>query len=138
MDTQILHRSLRSSAVVTYSRSGGPGGQNVNKVNTKATVRLPLGGLRGLSDPEQHRLRTILASRLSMEGTELVIQCDEERSQGMNQEKALARMEILVISAAKLPKKRRPTKPTRASREARLVSKKLQGRKKQTRSHPLV
>jgi ribosome-associated protein len=122
MNLPELRRSIREKAVISYSRSGGPGGQNVNKVNTKVTLRIRPGDLTGLSEAEQVRLGTVLAGRLTGEA-ELVISSGEERSQRINQERAFSRVEVLITAAARIPRSRRPTKPTRASREKRLQSK---------------
>ena len=127
-----LHRSIRSHGKAAFSRSGGPGGQNVNKVNTKVCLRISLAALRGLSDGESARLREVLASRLSRgeTGPELVIAVDEERSQRTNRERAYARLEALITVSARLPKRRRPTRPSRAAREERLHTKHLRALKK--------
>jgi ribosome-associated protein len=122
MNLSELRRSIREKAMVTYSRSGGPGGQNVNKVNTKVTLRVKPVDLAGLSEAEQARLGAVLAGRLTGED-ELVISSDEERSQRINQERAFSRAEVLITTAARIPRSRRPTKPTKASREKRLQSK---------------
>jgi ribosome-associated protein len=129
MDIFLLHQSILAAAKSSFARSGGPGGQNVNKVNTKVCLRLNLNDLAGLSDVESARLREILSSRINGEG-ELVINADEERSQRTNLERAYMRMEALVSAAARIPKHRRPTKPSRASRENRLQSKRIQSQKK--------
>jgi ribosome-associated protein len=133
MDIYKLHQSIVKTVEVSYSRSGGPGGQNVNKVNTKVTLLLKLNALDGLSENEYQRLKDTLASRLSADGEELVIQSDEERLQSRNEGIGFIRLERLVITSARLPKKRRPTKPTRASKEKRLNSKRLHGLKKNNR-----
>jgi len=133
MDIQKLHQSIVNSVKVSYSHSGGPGGQNVNKVNTKVTLRLRLCDVEGLSEAEYIRLKDMLASRLSNYGEELVIQSDEERSQSINEERGFERLELLITKSARLPKRRRPTKPTRASQEERLKAKKLHGLKKSKR-----
>ena len=132
MDIYLLRQSIYASAEAAFSRSGGPGGQNVNKVNTKVTLRLRLGGLAGLSELELERVKSVLANRISNEG-EIVIASDEERSQRTNLERAYSRMEALISSAARLPKHRRPTKPSKAAREKRLQTKKLQAQKKAER-----
>jgi ribosome-associated protein len=138
MDQFLLRQSVRLAAQPGFSRSGGPGGQNVNKVNTKVTLRLRLEDLAGLTDAEMNRLRETLASRLSGgdAGEEIVIASSEERSQRTNLERGLARLEAMISTAARLPKLRRPTKPTRAGREQRLQAKRLNALKKQDRRRP--
>jgi len=132
MDSLLLYQSIHSAARADFSRSGGPGGQNVNKVNTRVTLRIDLNSIKGLNEAETARLRETLATRITGEG-EIVIHASEERSQRTNLERAYARMEALVVNAARLPRLRRPTKPGRAAREERLRSKRLRGHKKAAR-----
>jgi ribosome-associated protein len=147
MNTEQLHLSIRTAALATFSRSGGPGGQNVNKLNTKVTLHVPLAALEGLSAAERDRLVRVLASRLSglrqtsdasensdTSAAELVISSSEERSQRVNLERAYARAEALITAASRLPKQRRPTKPSRAARERRLAEKTHQSQKKANRA----
>ncbi|MDR2185740.1 MAG: aminoacyl-tRNA hydrolase [Treponema sp.] len=139
MNIPDLYRSIREHTVPSYSRSGGPGGQNVNKVNTKVTLRLKLGELEGLSEAELSRLREVLGSRLSHRDQEpsgedeIIVVSGEERSRLTNQERAFSRLEALITAAARLPKHRRSTKPSRASREKRLRSKRFRSLKKSAR-----
>ena len=132
MDPVRLRASIAEYARLNFSRSGGPGGQNVNKVNSRVEIRIQLDDLEGLSEAERQRLRTILSNRITTDG-ELVLFVSDERSQLENKGRAFRRLEQLVLSAAKLPKQRRPTQPTRASREQRLLHKKLTGLKKTRR-----
>jgi ribosome-associated protein len=135
MDTLLLHNSIHIAARADFARSGGPGGQNVNKLNTKVCLRLNLDDLAGLSEAEYARLKETLGSRITGEG-ELVIHADEERSRLTNLRRAYARMEALVTAAARLPTRRRPTKPSHAAREKRLNSKRIQSAKKSGRRSP--
>ena len=134
MDLLLLYQSIRTASKTDFSRSGGPGGQNVNKVNTKVTLRIKLDELAGLGDVEVARLKETLASRITGQG-ELVIAAREERSQHTNLERAYARVETLIANAARLPRLRRLTTPSRAAREERLHSKRYTGLKKINRRY---
>ena len=134
MNTALLRQSIRAASKPSFSRSGGPGGQNVNKVNTKVTLRLQLDDVEGLDDNEYVRLKETLSSRISGAG-ELIITASEERSQRTNLERAYIRMEALIINAARIPRQRRPTKPSRAAKEERLRSKRLRGKIKAARRY---
>ena len=114
------------------SRSSGAGGQHVNKTSSRIEVFWNLLTSRALTDEQRERLRHKLASRITTDGSIRVVASDM-RSQSRNKELAEERLAELVRVALIVPKKRRPTRPTRAAREARLDSKKRQSHKKRER-----
>jgi ribosome-associated protein len=132
MNLDLVRASIESGATLDFARSGGPGGQNVNKVNSKAIARIRLDEVRGLSPAEAAMAAQRLSNRLTTSG-ELIVQSDEERDQGRNRDAAVSRLVSIVASAARLPKPRKATKPTRASRERRLSSKRVHAESKRFR-----
>ena len=117
----------------TASRSSGPGGQNVNKVATKVTLRFDLRGTRALGRAQKARLREIAGRRLDSEGA-LLISAQAERSQKRNLERARAGLRRLIQQALPAPKRRVPTKPSRAAKRRRLQEKRNRGERKRSRS----
>jgi len=117
---------------IRFSRSGGPGGQNVNKVETRAEVLFDLAGSDLLSPADRARATARLASRLTKEGV-LAVACERTRHRERNLREALERMGEILREAILPPKPRRRTRPTRSSRERRLESKRREGEKKKWR-----
>ncbi len=115
-----------------FVRSSGPGGQNVNKVATAAQLRFDVTASPSLPDRVKERLPKLAGRRMTADGV-IVIDARRYRTQERNRQDAIDRLVRLIKKAAARPKRRRATKPTRASRERRLTTKKQRGRLKRDR-----
>jgi len=123
---------LQKETTYKASRSGGKGGQNVNKVSSKVELLFSVNASLLFTDEEKELLNTKLQSRFNKDGLVQVI-CDEERSQYLNKEKALERLVMLLTKALHQPKNRKATKPGKKAKAARLNTKRIQGEKKENR-----
>lgn len=131
MDIATILSELRFKAI----RSSGPGGQHANKVSSKVEVSFDVQNSKGITEREKSRLYLKLQSKLSKNGL-LVLQCDESRSQHTNKSIVTKRLLDVLKIALVIPKKRKPSKPSRSSIEKRLKSKKKAALKKANRSKP--
>ena len=125
-------RIPRTEIDVRATRSGGPGGQHVNTSSTRIELRWHPASSVALSDVQRERLTAALASKLDTDGW-LRLTASEHRSQLKNREAAEARLVALVRGGLVVPKQRRATKPTHASKAKRLEGKALHSEKKQQR-----
>jgi ribosome-associated protein len=123
---------LQKETSYKTSRSGGKGGQNVNKVSSKVELLFSIASSALFTDEEKQLLTEKLQNRFNKDGYVQVV-CDEERSQYLNKEKAIERLISLLTRALQKPKVRKPTKVSKAAKTARLDSKKIQAVKKEGR-----
>jgi ribosome-associated protein len=116
-----------------FIRSSGPGGQNVNKVSTAVQLRFDAWHSPALDDRLRQRLRAVAGTRLTADGV-LVIEARRHRTQAQNRDDARERLAALLREAARTPRRRRATAPTRTSQERRVDTKKRRARTKQRRA----
>lgn len=131
----ITAASIGKELIFTASRSDGPGGQNVNKVNSKITVKFDVLNSAVLSDDEKEIITKRLGSKLTKEGV-LILTAQESRSQVKNKEAVLIKLETLLTRAFAKRKVRRATKPTKGSVQERMQIKKKLSEKKRWRQKP--
>lgn len=121
----------------TFVRSSGPGGQNVNKVASKAVLRWSAVESPSIPEHVRHRLIAQCARRINDRG-ELILSSQRYRDQGRNIDDCLAKLRSLILTAAKVPTRRKKTKVPKGAREDRLKQKRATAERKQGRSNRTV
>ena len=124
--------ALRERVPFSFARSAGPGGQNVNKVNTRVTLLFDLAGTHLLGQREKGRIHRKLGTRITKAG-QLRIVSMRHRTQLANRRAAVQRFYELIARALDEPKSRRPTKPSQRARQRRLEEKRKRGQQKRLR-----
>jgi ribosome-associated protein len=128
-----------SAVEFTFSRSSGPGGQNVNKLSTKATLRVPMSAIEERIGPTNaQRLRLLLGPARLTADHDVLISSDESRSQHANKQACLDRLRALLIEATRPRRVRHKTKPSRGAKERRLEYKNQRGANKRARRGPNI
>ena len=121
-----------AALALAFTRSSGPGGQNVNKVASKVELRVDLSRIEGLREDARRRLDALTASRRDAEGR-LLVTSQRTRDQHRNLEDAREKVRALVLKALTPPRPRRPTRVTSAARAGRLAAKRARSERKRTR-----
>lgn len=130
---ELKYRGFEQEFVYAASRSGGPGGQNVNKVNTKVELRINISNSSLFSAEEKEIIFRKLKNKINITG-ELIIVSQDERSQLLNKTSVTEKFYLLVSKALTAPKNRRSTRPTLSSKIKRLDEKKSRGTIKKLRN----
>lgn len=130
-----MEKDFSKELVFNVSRSSGPGGQSVNKLNTKVELRFDVINSQILTQEEKDLVFDKLHKKISIEGILIVIN-QTERSQLKNKELAIARFNIMMEEALRPPKIRKKTKPSKKSKEKRLKNKQKHAEKKHLRKRP--
>ena len=123
---------IKSELTFTTSRSSGPGGQNVNKVNSKVTLKWDIAHSEILTEEEREVITKKMASRMTIDGV-LMLTSQDNRSQIQNKEEAIEKLETLLVKAFEKKKKRKATKPSKGAVQNRIEKKKKNAEKKQWR-----
>ncbi|WP_103865227.1 alternative ribosome rescue aminoacyl-tRNA hydrolase ArfB [Aquimarina sp. I32.4] len=132
MNTSVIINELKFKAI----RSSGAGGQHVNKVSSKIELTFDIMTSKGCTDDEKLRLSQKLSSRLTKSGV-LLLQCGDSRSQHRNKEMVIKRLLDVLRANLQIPKKRKPTKPSKAAIKKRVEDKQKKSLKKANRKKPL-
>jgi ribosome-associated protein len=132
LTAKVKSKDVTNELDLSASRSGGPGGQNVNKVNSKISLRFDVKQSPSLTEEEKEKILEKLSSRITTEGV-LILSASSKRTQLQNKEAAIAKFNQLMGRAFAKRKARKATKPTKGSIKKRLKSKKIQSEKKKMR-----
>ena len=132
LTAKVKNKDVTNELDLSASRSGGPGGQNVNKVNSKINLRFDVKQSPSLTEEEKEKILEKLSSRITNDGV-LILSASSKRTQLQNKEAAIVKFNQLMGRAFAKRKARKATKPTKGSIKRRLKNKKIQSEKKKMR-----